>query len=125
MADAADAQIYDSQNLRVYPDYAATDAERGTLAYAGAHAMTFLTGTKESGYNWLQKADASLWGAVKNNNDPCPAGMEGPSREVFAKLSIKDAVTPELEKSYGFTLTDGTNEAFFPRAGVAVSSPAH
>ena len=74
MADSADAQVYDSQNLRVYPEYAATDAERGSAGYASAHAMTFITGTKESGYNWLQTADASLWGTEKNNNDPCPKG---------------------------------------------------
>ncbi len=65
MADSADAQVYDSQNLRVYPEYAATDAERGSAGYASAHAMTFITGTKESGYNWLQTADVSLWGRRK------------------------------------------------------------
>lgn len=117
MADAADAQIYDSQNLRVYPEYAATDAERGTLAYAGAHPLTFITGTEQSEYNWLQTADAALWQAAKNNNDPCPRGWKVPSKEVFAALRIKDAVSPDLERNYGFTLTDGTNEAFFPAAG--------
>ena len=117
MADSADAQVYDSQNLRVYPEYAATDAERGAAGYASAHAMTFITGTKESGYNWLQTADASLWGTEKNNNDPCPKGWKVPSKEVFAALHIKDVISPELEKNYGFTLSDGTNEAFFPGAG--------
>ena len=117
MADSADAQVYDSQNLRVYPEYAATDAERGSAGYASAHAMTFITGTKESGYNWLQTADASLWGTEKNNNDPCPKGWKVPSKEVFAALHIKDVISPELEKNYGFTLSDGTNEAFFPGAG--------
>ena len=117
MADSADAQVYDSQNLRVYPEYAATDAERGAAGYASAHAMTFITGTKESGYNWLQTADASLWGTEKNNNDPCPRGWKVPSKEVFAALHIKDVISPELEKNYGFTLSDGTNEAFFPGAG--------
>ena len=117
MADSADAQVYDSQNLRVYPEYAATDAERGSAGYASAHAMTFITGTKESGYNWLQTADVSLWGTEKNNNDPCPRGWQVPSKEVFAALHIKDVISPELEKNYGFTLSDGTNEAFFPGAG--------
>lgn len=117
MADSADALIYDSQNQRVYTNYAATDAERGTVAYAGANPMTFVTGTEQSGYNWLQTADASLWRETKNNNDPCPRGWKVPSKEVFAALRIKDAISPELEKAYGFTLTDGTNEAFFPGAG--------
>ncbi len=40
-----------------------------------------------------------------------------PSKEVFAALHIKDVISPELEKNYGFTLSDGTNEAFFPGAG--------
>ena len=116
MADSADAQVYDSQNLRVYPEYAATDAERGSAGYASAHAMTFITGTKESGYNWLQTADASLWGTEKNNNDPCPKGWKVPSKEVFAALHIKDVISPELEKNYGFTLSDGTERSLLPRS---------
>jgi len=117
MADSAEAPIYDSQNLRVYPVYAAANAERGTVAYAASHAMTYITGTEASGYNWLQTADASLWTAVKNDNDPCPKGWKVPSKEVFEGLRIEDAVTPELKDKYGFTLTDGVNEAFFPAAG--------
>lgn len=117
MAESAEAPTYNSQNQRVYPVYAATDAERGTAAYAALHPLTYITGTKESGYNWLQRADASLWSSAKNDNDPCPKGWKVPSKEVFAALRIKDAVTPELKEKYGFTLTDGVNEAFFPAAG--------
>lgn len=117
MADSADALLYDSQNLRTYIDYTESDSETGLMSYANAHALAFITGVKSSDYNWLQTADATLWDTTKNNNDPCPRGWKVPSKEVFAALHIKDAIAPELEKNYGFTLTDGVNDAFFPGAG--------
>lgn len=115
MADSADALIYDSENLRTYVSYVASDSETGTVSYAEKHALAFITGVEDTDYNWLTTANATLWD--QNNNNPCPRGWKVPSKELFAALRIKDVIAPELEKNYGFTLTDGVNEAFFPGAG--------
>ena len=117
MADSADAAIYDSQNLRVYIDYTGSNDESGTIGYARKNALTYVTGVKDTDYNWLQAADTSLWGEQKTVNDPCPKGWKIPTKEFFAALSIKDAIEPELASAYGFTLTDGVHDAFFPGAG--------
>ncbi len=64
MADSADAQVHDSQNLRAsIPNTPRRMPSGGRRVNARLHAMTFITNTKESG--WLQTADASLWGRRK------------------------------------------------------------
>lgn len=117
MAESADASIYDSENLRVYITYLASNTETGTQQYADSHARYFISGVEENHYNWLYTANPSLWGDSKTLYDPCPKGWKVAPKSFYQSLSIKDAISPELEKNYGYTLTDGVNEAFFPGAG--------
>lgn len=117
MAESAEIDVYDSENNRAYISYIAASAETGTQEYAGTHTKYFISGVEESRYNWLYTADPTLWGTAKTLNDPCPKGWKVAPKSFYAALQIKDDITPELEKNYGFTLTDGVNEAFFPGAG--------
>ena len=117
MAESAETPVYDSENNRVYITYIAANTETGTQTYAATHVRNFISGVEGSHYNWLYTADPTLWGETKTLNDPCPRGWKVAPKSFYASLQIKDVISPELEKNYGFTLTDGVNEAFFSGAG--------
>jgi uncharacterized protein (TIGR02145 family) len=117
VASGADAYIYDGDNQRVYITYEESSSTTGLQSYAQLNPLNFITGTEATNYGWLQTPDTSLWGATKTANDPCPRGWKVPSKEFFEKLSVKDDITDDLYTQYGYTLTDGVNEVFFPGAG--------
>ena len=93
------------------------DGENSTMNAAIANPLVFITGmeTPWGGTNqpW---SDTS-----KSNYDPCPAGWRVPASNVFAGLTIvSDELASELEslrKAYGWTLTDGSRQAFFFAGG--------
>ena len=117
MAESADVATYNSENNRTYITYIASNAETGTQNYADTHVQNFISGVEESHYNWLYTANQNLWGTTKTISDPCPRGWKVAPKSFYTALQIKDEISPELEKNYGFTLTDGVNDAFFPGAG--------
>lgn len=102
-------------------------SERGTLKYANANPWTFITGVKDSSYDWLWPADkgyasAPRWKAEeKTADDPCPYGWRVAPAAAFDQLTIKEplsgASASVYAERYGWTLTDGVAESLFIGAG--------
>ena len=87
--------------------------------------MVYLLGSEESDYNWCYASTESIsnqnafWaGEKKGLYDPCPKGWR--VAENFAGLSLADDLSTDLatlERQYGWMLTDGQEELFFPACG--------
>lgn len=116
-AQGRDAVLYNAENEEVKLAYEPSTAQTGTTAYAAAHPMTYVLGAEENGFDWLYAPAAEpLWAERKTLNDPCPKGWRVPSERDFEGLRILDATAGSVAQ-YGWTLTDGTIEAFYPGAG--------
>ena len=116
-AGAATEPLFDSSVMSVKMSVAESDGGNSSIEAAVTNPLVFVTGLTApwSGSNttWSETA--------KSIYDPCPAGWRVPSGNVFSGLSI---VAEELEgdmavldKTYGWTLTDGTDKAFFFAGG--------
>lgn len=111
--------------------------EIGTIDYATAHPMTFLTAdpTKNKA-DWLDvntlgqmkndviyDADKSLWRPFqKSNYDPCPAGYQVPRKAMWVYLDSANSVMAEY-KGFVNTAADG-HESYFPAAGYRSAHPS-
>ncbi len=116
-AKAEDAMLYNGYGVESSLEYVASTAETGTVAYAEAHPMTFVLGTEESAYDWCYSSRSdNLWGASKTEHDPCPKGWRVPTQEELSGLDIVDR-SADAAMQYGWTLTDGTVQSFYPAAG--------
>ncbi len=119
-ASAVDHEMFSIGGRHVYIDYLETDATSGTVEFALTHPTTFVLGNEASGYDWLQRPDATLWGDRKTLYDPCPKGWKVPAGDAFVGLEIADDRTAEqstLRRAYGWNLTDGVTAAFFMGGG--------
>ena len=112
-----------------------TDSQIGTLEYAAANPMTFLTGGTGSQANWLDlkgldssiknnimyDPDLSLWRPFqKSNYDPCPPGYQVPRKAMWVALDSYNSVYADE----GFVnTTDGGIESWFPAAGCRSAHP--
>lgn len=121
-----DNRMYNSSSTRVYIDYTESDASTGTVEYAVANPLAFITGAADNGYDWLySQHDATLWGegTAKTDNDPCPAGWRVPDGDMFTALTISatddDLDWTEAKSMYGWHLEDIAtgNSFFFAAAG--------
>ena len=111
--------------------------EIGTLDYAKAHPMTFLTSDPTTGKaNWLNinnlgseknniiyDADKSLWRPLqKSNYDPCPVGYQVPRKAMWVALVSQNSVHTAYK---GFVnTTDGGQSAWYPSAGYRSAHPS-
>lgn len=124
-ADSRDAYMYSASSSMVYylsyePTTTEVDAD-----WAVSHPMVYLLGSEESDYNWCYASTESIsnqnafWaGEKKGLYDPCPKGWR--VAENFAGLSLADDLSTDLatlERQYGWMLTDGQEELFFPACG--------
>lgn len=126
---AGTATLYDGNGSLTAMTMQECDSERGTLKYTNANPWTFVTGVKNSSYDWLWPADdgyaaAPRWKSdEKTADDPCPYGWRVAPAAAFAGLTIKDPLTGEgasasvYAERYGWTLTDGVAESLFIGAG--------
>lgn len=116
-ANAEDAAMYTQSGAPCLLEYVAATAETGTVEYAESHPMSYLLGTEESAYDWRYAARANdLWGASKTEYDPCPKGWRVPTKEELAGLDIVERAS-DAGMQYGWTLTDGAVQSFYPAAG--------
>ncbi len=120
-AGGSSAFLYDGSGSRVYLKTAAADAETGTMDYAVANPLTFLT-VAEKDADWLQEpASAVRWSDdAKTLCDPCPYGWRVAPAAAFRNLTIADdlgADGADYASKYGWTLTDGTSRSLFMGAG--------
>ena len=112
-----------------------TNSQIGTIEYAAANPMTFLTGGTGSVANWLDlktldeniknnimyEPDLSLWRPFqKSNYDPCPPGYQVPRYAMWVCLVPTNSVYDD----YGFVnTTDGGIESWFPSSGCRSAHP--
>ncbi|MEG2366471.1 MAG: FISUMP domain-containing protein, partial [Alistipes sp.] len=89
------------------------------------HPLSFILGVEASAYDWLYTTHSeTLWSATKNLNDPCPKCWTVPSKNDFAGLTIADKASG-TEKQFGWKLTDGTTNAYYPAAGFRTYLKGH
>ncbi len=124
-----DEYVYGTSSSSVYVEVVETSSETGTVEYAVAHPMTFITNAaavdSESGDgvgDWLQSADSSLWSNTKKSKyDPCPYGWRVPTGSDFDVLALtaeEDSLPLETaRKRFGWSLTDGANSYFYLGGG--------
>lgn len=115
----------------------ATSAAIGSIEYATANPMTFLTGDPTSNKaDWLNlnnlgaeknniiyDADKSLWRPFqKSNYDPCPVGYQVPRKAMWVSLLSTNSVHTEYK---GFVnTTDSGQSVWYPSAGYRSAHPA-
>ena len=115
----------------------ATSAAIGSIEYATANPMTFLTGDPTSNKaDWLNlnnlgaeknniiyDADKSLWRPFqKSNYDPCPVGYQVPRKAMWVSLLSTNSVHTEYT---GFVnTTDSGQSVWYPSAGYRSAHPA-
>ncbi len=127
-AEGHSATVFDATGNTVYFRYAETEASVGTVAYAVANPMVYITNAasadKDGGSagDWLQSADNSLWSDDgKTAYDPCPAGWRVAAKGDFDVLTLSDAEDGTdidvARKRYGWSLSDGTGTYFYLGAG--------
>ena len=115
----------------------ATSAAIGSIEYATANPMTFLTGDPTSNKaDWLNlnnlgaeknniiyDADKSLWCPFqKSNYDPCPVGYQVPRKAMWVSLLSTNCVHTEYK---GFVnTTDSGQSVWYPSAGYRSAHPS-
>lgn len=114
---ATDAAMYNGKESRTYISYTESTDKIGTVEYARSNPMTFILGVKDSNYDWLYSAhNGTLWHDAKGLWDPCPKGWRVPDK--FPALTIADDLSSgSYAASYGWRLTDGTQQSLFMAAG--------
>lgn len=80
-----------------WPETVVSDAEKGTIAYATAHPLTFI-GQNAANGDWLYTGDSSTenkrWRDEKGLYDPCPAGWQVPQggeNGYWDRLAVKNS----------------------------------
>lgn len=114
------AQIFNANNSRIYLEMVESNAETGTMEYATANPLKFITGVEESQYDWLWSSHSdALWSDTKSVNDPCPYGWKVPSQDAFSVLRIADksGTADDYFDKYGWMLTDGNVTSLYMGAG--------
>ncbi|MDE5815741.1 MAG: hypothetical protein K2H42_05595, partial [Alistipes sp.] len=91
-----------------------SSAKSGTEEDARLTPLSFVTGVKENGYDWLWEAASEDW---NKKNDPCPYGWHVAPAAAFAGVVPVGTPTVEDEDVFGWTLTDGATNALFMAAG--------
>lgn len=115
----------------------ATSAAIGSIEYATANPMTFLTGDPAaSKANWLNldnlgaeknniiyDADKSLWRPfLKSNYDPCPVGYQVPRKAMWVSLVSTNCVHTQYK---GFVnTTEAGQGVWYPSAGYRSAHPS-
>ncbi|MBQ5843625.1 MAG: hypothetical protein IIW52_02050 [Alistipes sp.] len=124
-----DQIVYGLSSSAVYVTFEETSAKVGTVEYAIANPMTFITNSacvdSENGDgigDWLHTPDNNLWsGTTKSLYDPCPYGWRVPAGSDFDILSLtaeEDGMSLDAARGrFGWMLSDGVSNHFYLAAG--------
>ena len=119
-AGSISATIYNSGGKSVSVQVAASSAEVGTMAYATAHPLTFITAEKDADWLDASAADGTVrWSAdEKTLYDPCPYGWRVAPAAAYEGLTIADDLAGDNETlaelyrtKFSWTLTDAATTA--------------
>lgn len=117
-ADGTSESLYSATVSSVSMSVEELDDANGTMQAAVSSPLIFVTGLKSP---WSGAGDQPWNDSAKTNYDPCPAGWRVPASNAFDGLAIAaEELADELaalKMSYGWTLTDGTQSAFFFAGG--------
>ena len=118
-ADAADQLMYNNAGKNITMKVDKADDYNTTMTAALDEPLTFVTGLTKP---WYTGESTAPWtDSKKSIYDPCPAGWRVPPASAFAGLSIVAGELGDelstLRRNYGWTLTDGTQSAFFFAGG--------
>ena len=116
-AGSSSEAIYSANISSITMSVEEADGDNNTISAAISNPLMFVTGLESpwssAGESWSDQR--------KSNYDPCPAGWRVPDESAFEGLTIVgDELAAELEslrKAYGWTLTDGSQSAFFFAGG--------
>jgi hypothetical protein len=105
---SAQHYLFDGASKHVKLSYEATSVKTGTIEYATANPMTFITGTEDSQWDWLfDSRNNSLWGnansangvtdskGTKSTYDPCPAGWMVAPPKIWKSFTTTGAATED------------------------------
>lgn len=113
--------MYGSTGARVYLIVKESSATTGTAEYALQNPLTFITGVKDSQFDWLWTGHTeSLWADTKTVNDPCPFGWRVAPEGAFSGLTIADDLSmgyETYENKYGWILVSGGTSSLYMGAG--------
>lgn len=139
-------RLFNNAGKDLVISYEATTSKIGTIDYATANPLTFITGIKDSEWDWLfTKRDNTLWGnansgsgvtdakGTKSAYDPCPAGWmvappkiwksftkDGAATSVKEDFNVENKVVTAKWNGWIFTDNAGGGEAtaiYYPAAG--------
>ncbi len=108
-----------------WPSAVASDATTGTVAYAIANPMTYITGSQET-QDWLSGAetDNTRWAEFEGSKtiyDPCPAGWRVPvgnENGLWMRAGIASGPTTlNMDKGYVFPASICGEEDYYPASG--------
>lgn len=120
-AGSLDDYMRDATGAYISLSYAESDPSVGTDWYATSYPLTFITGVKESDYDWLYLAhESDRWSDNKTVNDPCPKGWRVPAADAFDGFKVPTLDASEyadLANKYGWELSDGNSSALFMGLG--------
>ena len=122
---SANAFLEAKDNTTVNPAYPeltwTIDKTAATVETAAANPLTFYNAKVGTGYDWLAKPNAKLWGETKTLNDPCPPGYRIPGIDAWENLSSGrqyiDGVSIWDGVNYGMTYTHNGQTAWYPAQG--------
>ena len=109
------ATMYDGSGSRISMTTTAATAETGTAAYAAQHPLCYITGVKETDFDWLWSADDARWNDAANN--PCPHGWRIAPAGAFEGLKIANTPSAADYDVFGWTLTDDRVSSLYMGAG--------
>ena len=116
-----------------WPEAVKPSGETGTVGYAVAHPTTFIL-RNNSTFDWLcddSTEGEGLWGSVKTENDPCPAGWRVPdggpdgiwSKAWGSSQYVRDGLLDSEYKGFNFGEAAGKRKfghqdmIWYPTAG--------
>ena len=115
------SEDYTAKSTAYWPSPVESSASKGTIAYAVANPMTFITGSSSSDYDWhFASRDNELWKSSKSVYDPCPVGWrvpDGGSSGIWSRSGFEDRGYDDIDKGMQFGAPYCTPVAWYPASG--------
>ena len=115
------SEDYTAKSTAYWPSPVESSASKGTIAYAVANPMTFITGSSSSDYDWhFASRDNELWKSSKSVYDPCPVGWRVPDgglSGIWSRSGFEDHNYDDVDMGMQFGSPYCTPAAWYPASG--------